>query len=221
MKKLLFVLILLGMSVPAGATVYVYNIKATDTGTSTSDGGGTWEPYNAPYGGYFIFGPGSTDNKVYIWAIWTWKNKAGKHAYAEDWGEANRMEAKIPAGQKTKWSWIVNYVDPNSRTLLTGDMKVKKVGSAKSTSCLSCHDSTALATLGDIDPNIPAKLSGASVVDDNEGPTWWDLWTEKLALTFNAKETLSGHTGDNFTAEAVKEAILDELRHAGYSTSSD
>ena len=70
-------------------------------------------------------------------------------------------------------------------------------------------------------PNIPAKLSGASVVDDNEGPTWWDLWTEKLALTFNAKETLSGHTGDNFTAEAVKEAILDELRHAGYSTSSD
>jgi hypothetical protein len=188
---------------------------------SSSDGGDTWYPYKDPYGGYFIFGPGSTDNKVYIWVIWTWKSGKTKNAYAENWGEAKRVEAMIPAAKTTKYSWIVDFVDANSRTVLMGDMKAQKVGSTKTASCLTCHTSLELASLGDITPNIPAKLSGSSVMDDNEGPTWWDLWTETLALTFNAKETLNGHTGGDFTAAAVKEMILYELDNAGYSTSSD
>jgi hypothetical protein len=221
MKKLLFVLILLAMSVPAGATVYVYNIKAVDTGMSTNDDGSTWDSYKKPFGGYFIFGPGSSDSKVDIWAIWTWKESGGKYAFAENWGEANRVEAQIPVGTKTKWSWIVNYVDPNSRTMVMGEMKVKKVGLAKSSTCLSCHSSQELAGLGDIAPNIPAKLVGSSVVDDNEGPTWWDMWTETLTLTFNTKATLKGHTDNHFTSVAVKDAILDDLHNAGYNTSTE
>jgi hypothetical protein len=221
MKKLLFVFILLVMAVPAGATVYVYNAKATDTGISTDDGGDTWSTYKTPYGGYFVFGPGSADNKVAIWAVWTWKNNGEKFAYAEDWDEVNLVEAKIPAGKTTKWSWIVNYIDVNNRTLLTGEMKVKKVGSAKSGTCLMCHDSTELATLGDIDPNIPAKLSGSSVAEYIDGTGSTDVWTEQLALTFNAKATLANHTESNFDAEAVKDAILDDLDSAGYFTGSD
>ena len=221
MKKLLFVFILLAMAVPALATVYVYNIKATDTGIFTNDQGDTWGKYKTSYGGYFIFGPGSTDDKVFIWTIWTGKDKSGKWADAEDWGEANRIEATVPSGKTTKHSWIVNYVDPNSRTLLMGDMKVQKVGSAKTASCLSCHTSGELATLGDIAPNVPAKLTGSSVVEFINGTVLTDYWTETLALSFNAKETLKGHTGNHFTAESVKDAILAALDSAGYSTSSD
>jgi hypothetical protein len=102
-----------------------------------------------------------------------------------------------------------------------GDMKAKKVGSAKTASCLSCHTSGELATLGDIAPNIPAKLAGSSVVQFINGAVLTDYWTETLTLSFNAKETLKGHTGNHFTAEAVKEEILDALAAAGYNTSSD
>ncbi|MGA2093631.1 MAG: hypothetical protein ABSH16_09515 [Sedimentisphaerales bacterium] len=217
MRQLLFVLLVLVLSVPAFATVFVYNIKDTDTGIYYSDD--EWSQYKDPYQGYFIVGPSSTEGKVEIWAIWTWKDKMGLHYWTEDRGDVNLVQADIPAGKKTKWMWVISDVNDQYRTLLTGEMKVKKVGSAKSATCLNCHSAGELATLGDIDPNIPATLAGYEIWDYSEGDpiTSRDLYTSTMKLTFNSKKTLENHVlYQNMDATSVKDELESELDAAGY-----
>jgi hypothetical protein len=224
MKQLMFVLLVLVLAVPAGASVFVYNIKMSNTGMycywDDSAGANIWSQYKEAYSGYFIIGPGSSGESIYLWAVWTGKDGKWKYAYTEDWGDIDLTQAGILAGKKTKWTWIMSDVNDEYRMLLTGDIKPKKIGSVKNKSCVSasCHSSADLADKGDIDPNIPATLTGYKIGDDKEeNPVnYRDLWTGKITLTLNTKLTLKAHLDGNFDAYDAMYGLLEDLDAAGY-----
>jgi hypothetical protein len=226
MKQLMFVLLVLVLAVPAGASVFVYNIKMSNTGMycywDDSAGANIWSQYKEAYSGYFIIGPGSSGEKIGVRAVWTGKEGKQKYAYTQDWGDMNLVQAGIIAGNKTKWTWIMSDVNDEYRMLLTGDIKPKKIGSVKNKSCVSasCHSSAELAALGDIDPNIPAKLAGYTIMDEKEGDpviTYRDLFIGKMTLTLNTKMTLKAHLDGNLDAYDATYGILNDLQDAGYN----
>jgi hypothetical protein len=226
MKRLLLVLLMLGLAVSASGSVLVYTMKSSDTGMEYDWDDDAqeymWYQWKGTYPGYMIIGPGSSGEKIGVRAVWTGKEGKQKYAYTQDWGDMNLVQAGIIAGNKTKWTWIMSDVNDEYRMLLTGDIKPKKIGSVKNKSCVSasCHSSAELAALGDIDPNIPAKLAGYTIMDEKEGDpviTYRDLFIGKMTLTLNTKMTLKAHLDGNLDAYDATYGILNDLQDAGYN----
>jgi hypothetical protein len=100
-----------------------------------------------------------------------------------------------------------------------GDCKIKKIGNHKKASCIGagCHSNAVeMTAIGDIDPNIPSKLTGYTVLDCNYGDNARDVRTEKITLTLNVKETLQNHQLGNLNAASVKDELVTEIEAAGY-----
>jgi hypothetical protein len=213
MKQILLVLLVLAFSVPAVALVYIYNIKSADTGMYYD--GYVWEQYKDPYGGYCVVGPGSDDTKVNMLYIWVSKDKSGYHYFTEDHSDVNLVTADIPAGKKTNWTWVISDANDQYRTMLSGAMKVQKIGKATSKSCLDCHSTGELATLGDIDPNIPSKMTGYAVWDYKEYSgdiaTYIDMYTSQITLSLNSKKTYLYH--DYTDAVDVRDDLIYEIEN--------
>lgn len=226
MKRLLFVLLVLGLAVPAGASVLIYTMKSSDTGMEydwdDDIGAYMWYQWKGTYPGYLIIGPGSSSESIELRAVWTDKYGKQKYAYTQYWGEIELVQASILASNKTKWTWILSDVEDEYRMLLTGDIKPIMIGSVKNKtykSCGSCHDSADLADKGDIDPNIPATLTGYTIMDEKEGDpviTYRDLFIGKMTLTLNTKMTLKAHLDGNLDAYDATYGVLYDLQDADY-----
>jgi hypothetical protein len=224
MKRFLFILLVLGIAVPAGADSFVYNLKISDTGVKWN--GGEWKQQKESEGGFLVIEPNGS-GAIDVWAVWLWKTGDGqKSASPENWGNISLTQADVPAGKKTKSLWLisdvdVNFVDPvnrNRRIMLTGDRKPTKISS-----CSKCHDSSEMATFDDedISPNIAASLAGYAIWDDTLGdPVYYrKLTIRTMSLKLNTKVTLEAHTGGNFKVEDAVNGILDDLYDAGYEVS--
>ena len=195
MKKILFALLLLAVTVPAGADVLVYSMS--EKGVSFLEDSPEWEMEKENIKGYIILEGGPGDDTVDMWVIATFKEKSEKdgktykYAAAESLGELEIITADI--GKKTIWI-ITSGDDEEQRILLTGDVKQTKIGSEIWT--------------------IAKKLTGDVIWDKEENPGQRDLGCVKTALSLHTKFTLyareEGYDGITATVELM-EYLVDEL----------
>jgi hypothetical protein len=205
MKHFLLVLLLLGIILPANATVLVYNLKETCTGTEygwdNENSAYEWNQYKENWSGFLLIeqtGPETAQIQV----VWTWKLGKQKYAEAENWGEINFIPVAFDNG---KAMHLISGSDNESRFLFSGASKMKKISAYKAASCSMCHNSIP----SDIAQVLPSSLSGYLICDDKIGDpvTHRDLWTSQYKLSLNVKYTLEGHLRD---ALDITDAI-DEL----------
>jgi hypothetical protein len=160
MKQLLLVLLILGMSMPAGANVLVYNMKASSVEykyNSDSNATGQIKDTNA----FVVFelpGGGSAG----VWDIYTYKakdpnGKMQNYCKGENRGISGFEHASL---SPTKAKWVISDAANGRSIILTGDVKTAKIRSHKS-SCNSCHD----PSKGTPTFDITSSFAGNSIKD--------------------------------------------------------
>ena len=193
MKKLLFVLLVLGLAVPVSADVLVYSSKQAGTNVSTEDGF-TWEQTKATETAYIIVEP-FNDGTAGIWAVNLWKEKdkfgkTTKFVEADEVGDVDLIEATV--GKKTMW--IISSVDPNNRTMLSGAAKLTKI------------DTDTVLVAG--------SLTGISIWDEPGDAGSRDLGSGKVTLKFNKVFTVfakeNGITNGGNAMTQLVEFLVDE-----------
>ncbi|MGA2171853.1 MAG: hypothetical protein ABSG82_02410 [Sedimentisphaerales bacterium] len=205
MKRLLLVLLVLGLSVPAVANVFVYNLKQSgvefEYNADTKDGEGAWvqSPKSSDTEYVVIQVDSNSPDSVNIYSINTQKGKD------PDTGEAYKNYTvdgpyTISFLQTTiaKNMWIVEgTLDDgyNTRITLSGQAKSSKIGS---------HTYT-----------VAAALSGYSIygsINDNQ-----DIGGGPVSLTLNSKITTALVSSD---ADVIG-AIDTYFQGLGYEPGSD
>jgi hypothetical protein len=192
MKKLLLILVVLALAVPAGANVFIYGSK--ETSASISYDWGTWEQSKESETAFVIVEPNDTDATAGLWAIEVWKEKGKdgktyKCAAAEEVGEVDLLKAQV--GKKLMW--VISSEGADSRAMLTGQAKPTKIG-----------DETVV---------VATSLTGTSIWDESESENERDLGTAKVALKLNAKLTLSEYA---LSGSEAMDAIMKDLVEEGY-----
>jgi len=200
MKRLLLVLLVLGLSVPAIADVFVYNLKQSGVEFGYNADKDAWGPTKSSYVSYVVIQVDSNSpDSVNIYSINTQKGKD------PDTGEAYKNYTvdgpyTISFLQTTiaKNMWIVEgTLDDgyNTRITLSGQAKSSKIGS---------HTYT-----------VAAALSGYSIygsINDNQ-----DIGGGPVSLTLNSKITTALVSSD---ADVIG-AIDTYFQGLGYEPGSD
>jgi hypothetical protein len=164
MKRLLLVLLVLGVSMPAGADVLVYNMKASNaeykynSDSSDSNAWGQIKDTNTAFVIFELPGGGSTN----VWAVYTYKakdpnGKTQNYCKGENWGILGFEHASL---SPTKAKWVISDASNGRRIILTGDVKTTNICSYKS-SCNSCHD----PSKGTPTFDITSSFTGYSIKD--------------------------------------------------------
>jgi hypothetical protein len=196
MKRLLLILVVFAVTIPASAEVFVYNSK--QSGTTISYDWGTWAQYKDTETSFVIV-ESTSDTTAGIWviAVWQYKDKSGqktKYAQAESVGEVDFIRTLI--GKKTMW--IISARDSNSQTMLSGQAKQIKLGSQ-----------TIIAA---------STLSGVSISEEAEFVNERDFSTGSMTMKLNTKLTTQYYQskgGDTM------ESILGDLVAQGYEDVSN
>jgi hypothetical protein len=214
MKQLLLILLVLAFSVPAGATVLVYNMKETCTGMDyfMDYGEYKWHQYKESWTGYLLIE--QTDaNTAKIQAIWTWKEGKQKYAEVENWGEVTFVAADLGKGKELR---IISASNDEERSLLTGASTMKKISAYKAASCDLCHSGDPIPP-GDIAQKLPSSLAGY-LVNDSADVAYRDIYISKMSLKLNAKYTLEGHLHNAMNIDDAVDSLLEFLQNEqGYN----
>ncbi|MBN2019368.1 MAG: hypothetical protein JW749_04010 [Sedimentisphaerales bacterium] len=190
MKKLLFVLLLLGLTVPVSADVLVYTMS--NKGISFMEDSPDWEMEKENIKGYIILEGGPGDDTVDMWVIATYKEKdkngkMQKYVSAESLGELGIITAD--AGKKTIWI-ITSGDNEDQRILLKGYVRNSKIGT------------------------IATKLVGNVIWDTEDNPGERDIGSSKVTLSLHTKYTLyaeeEGYDGITATMELMN-YLVNEL----------
>lgn len=169
MKRLFLILLVLGVSIPAGADVFVYNMKISDVEFEYEWDG--WELVKDSDTQFIIIERAGSDS-IKVWTIDTWKEKDpnGKmqnYYEAEYDGEIGFVEAQV--GKKLMWM-ITGTADGDDRNLLTGEAKPTKIGVAT--------------------PTVAAKLAGMSLFDvEDSGDRY--IGYSKMTMSLDKKMSFS------------------------------
>jgi hypothetical protein len=118
MKRLLLVLLVLGVSMPAGADVLVYNMKASNaeykynSDSSDSNAWGQIKDTNTAFVIFELPGGGSTN----VWAVYTYKakdpnGKTQNYCKGENWGTFVVKPDKGKVGHIRRIQWTPYYSD--------------------------------------------------------------------------------------------------------------
>jgi hypothetical protein len=133
MKRLLLVLLVLGLSVPAIADVFVYNKK--NSGVEFEYYGDSWTQSNpsSDSGQYLIIEPNYNDNTVNILEADTWKEKdegGVTHKYYEAYEIGTLAFLQTRIGSKQMWIISGNGTGDsnNTRIIISGQPKSTKIG---------------------------------------------------------------------------------------------
>jgi hypothetical protein len=195
MKKLLLVLLVLGVSLPAGAEVFIYN--SNQSGTEFEYDGSEWTQYKV--GGrttYVVIEPNSDDaNFVNVWSVDTWRGKDANgvmHNYYEvqDMVTLEFIQARIG----NKLMWIVPIVGDTEYDLLTGQAKKVKIDAENHT--------------------IPVTLTGYFIWNESD-VDYRDEGAGTTSMKLNAKMTKQWHS---LGGEDAKDAIVAYLESKGYES---
>jgi hypothetical protein len=212
MKQLLLILLVLAFSVPASATVLVYNIKETCTGMDyyMDYGEYKWHQYKESWTGYLLIEQIDA-NTAEVQAVWTWKEGKQKYAEVENWGKVAFIAADLGNGKELQ---IISASNDEERSLFTGASKIKKISAYKAASCDLCHGSD-IVPPGDIAQKLPSSLAGYLVTDYKEGDplTYRDIYTSKMSLNLNAKYTLEGHLHNAMNINDAVDSLLEFLEN--------
>jgi len=172
MKRLLLVLLVLGLSVPAIADVFVYNLKQSGVEFGYNADKDAWAPTKSSYVSYVVIQVDSNSpDSVNIWAIDTWKEKDA------DTGETTKYYTvdgpyTISFLQTTiakKNTWIAEGISSdqsNTRVMVSGQAKSTKIGTDTYT--------------------VAATLSGYAIFGDIADE---DVGGGPVSLTLNSKIT--------------------------------
>lgn len=179
MKRLLLVLLVLGLSVPAVADVFIYNLKQSGVEFEDQEGEGNWtQSSKVSYTSYAIIevnmdGP----SLVSLWSVDTWK-ESGKNYYDVNEEDVNTFKL-LPAQNGTKWILLTDG------TLLTGQVKSTKIGNQNLT--------------------IATKLTGYFIWQDLTGG---DIGAGTMSLQLNATMTKNWHAISGAEAKDALVAYL-------------
>jgi hypothetical protein len=211
MKKFLFVLLLLGIAVPASADVLVYSLKAGNAGYRYNLDSKTWGVIKDANTAFVIFAPpGQSSDSIDVVAVYTWKGKDKQnYVMRESWGTLGFDYATVSS---TKAKWVISAAANGRRIVLNGDVKPTKIAS-----CGKCHTPNEITgfTQDEIKPNLAAALTGYTIEDKTDAHGDRDLCTTSMSLKLNTKETAKTHP-DVATAEDAANDIISNLEGAGY-----
>jgi hypothetical protein len=178
MKRLLLVLWVLGVSMPASADVLVYNMKASNAEYKYNSDSNAWGQIEDTNTAFVIFELPSGDS-TNVWAVYTWKakdpnGKMQNYCKGENWGTLGFDHASL---SPTKAKWVISDAANGRRIILTGDVKTTNICSYKS-SCNSCHD----PSKGTIKFDTTFSFTGYSIEDRTDVNNNRDLCTTALSL---------------------------------------
>jgi hypothetical protein len=211
MKQFLFVLLVLGLAIPASADVYVYNLKASSTGLGYQSSSDVWRLIKDANAGFVILEePTNFDSKVdlNVWVVSTWKGKDKKnYVMAASLGTLNFEDAWLTK----KDVWTVTGADKTGRIILTGDEKELTLSSYKS-SCNQCHS----PSRGALEDYIAPSLSGYAIADTTDKDGNRILNTTTMSLKLNTKLSIATHPDIDLAEDAAKSIVDDLVNNAGY-----
>jgi hypothetical protein len=193
MKKLLLVLLILGLSLPASAEVFIYNLKQSGTEYQYDEGG--WTQSKVSSTSYLVIEPNIDDaNFVNVWSVDTWKEKddTGKmqnYYEVQDVFTLELIQAQI--GNKLMWIMPVAIGDGDNG-LLTGQAKTRKIGTVNHT--------------------IAATLTGYFIWHETDGD-YRDEGAGTMSLKLSSKMTNDWHA---LSGEDAANAIVAYLESKGY-----
>jgi hypothetical protein len=156
MKRLLLVLLVLGLSVPAIADVFVYNLKQSGVEFGYDEDKDAWAPKKSSYVSYVVIQVDISASDVNIWAIDTWKEKdtdeddtpiTVKYYTIDGPYTISFLQTTIAK----KNTWIVEGISSdeyNTRIMVSGQEKLTKIGTENYTVAATL---TGYAIYGDIE----------------------------------------------------------------------
>jgi hypothetical protein len=201
MKRLIMILIILAIAVPAGAKglVLVYNMKQSNANIEWDDGAKQWSQAKEAETAFVIIEPtGSNSAGVFFVSTWSEKDDTGKVkklARAESKGEFELITAQ--SGKKQIWT--ITAEDGNNRVMVSGEAKAGKIGTST--------------------PTFASKLSGISIWDEEDGSDR-RIGSGKITLGLNASYTNEADQ-KNLTGEQAMEALIEHLvKDLGYTEST-
>jgi len=118
-KKVLLVLLLLGVAVPASADVFIYAMS--DKGITFLEGSPEWEMEKESVKGYVVLETGG--DSVNMWAIGTAKFEGKKYAGVESLGSLNALGDGKPA--------VISDANESRRIFLVGQAKETTINGKK------------------------------------------------------------------------------------------
>ncbi|MGD0552755.1 MAG: hypothetical protein ABSB25_08895 [Sedimentisphaerales bacterium] len=183
MKRLLLVLLVLGLSAPAIADVFVYNFKQSGVELEYNADTDAWVQSKLSGTTYVVIQVDSDSNSVNIWSIDTSKEKDPDTGETTKYYTVNGPDTvnflQTPIAKKNTWI-IEGTLDDSTRLMLSGPSKSAKIGSKTYT--------------------VAAALSGYSIygsIDDE------DLVGGTLSLTLNSTITKVMVSSDADVAGAI------------------
>jgi hypothetical protein len=213
MKRLLFVLLVLGWAISARAEVLVYDMKASNAGFGYIADSNTWAQIKDANTAFVIVESTTEGDTANIWAIYTWKGK-DKKKYAMDVNLGQAITGAATVGSKQ----VGFVVDANTenRIQLAGNNKLVTIGKKTNQSCLGCHTADELTTLGNLDANCPPSLTGYEIKIKTDADGNKKLCTSTLSSKLDIAKTLAAH-GNVDTAEDEADTLISDLYDAGYT----
>jgi hypothetical protein len=167
MKRLLFVLLVIGIASTAGADVLVYNVKQAQV--EMQNNSNVWSQLKASYSDYFVIEP-QTNGTANVQAVLTYKakdlnGKLQNYYTIQDMGTLTLLQ--VQAGTKQKW--ILTGSVSQLQIVLIGDGKPARKAPGdhgNGPHCSNCHSGRA-----DRVP-LPASaptMTGSSVWNQADG----------------------------------------------------
>jgi hypothetical protein len=198
MKKWLLVLLVLGVAVPAVADVFIYNVKQRGVDFYYDEDKESWTKSKASGSGtYLIAEPNYDENTVNIWEAETWKEKDEETGETYKYYEVGDMYTldflQTQIGKKLMWIISGTNDAYNTRIMLAGQEKLKKIGTENHT--------------------VAAALTGYAI--------WGDIVDEDLgggavSLTLNSKFTLYVQDSEEDAATAISDYLENVLGYEPY-----
>lgn len=207
MKRLLVVLLALGLSVPAMAqstdvNAFVYNLKQSGVEFEYDSGTSAWVKSPKSNHTFYVVVEvdGSAPTSINLWSVETWKEKdAGvttNYYTKEGPSDINFIETPIA----NKMMWIASGdVGNNTLIMVSGQAKLKKIGTTTYT--------------------VAATMSGYAIFGDIEPDE--DIGGNTVSLTLNPKITTALVAQVLIDSGDVDSAISDYLEGLGYVFSPD
>jgi len=212
MKRLLLVVLILGLSVPASAEVLVYSAKQAEVEMQSNSG--VWLQLKGSYTDFYVIEP-LANNTAAVLSVMTYKQKdlTGKmqnYYITQDLGTFTMLQVQVGTKQK----WVISGTHAQLKITMTGDWKPgkKALGDhGNGPNCSNCHNNR---------PNrvaVPANattMAGSSVWDQTTGADR-SIGSAKITAKFNAAMTSQVGVNGYNTSQAV-DYIVGTLTAKGF-----
>jgi hypothetical protein len=212
MKRLLFVLLMLGISLPAIADVLVYNV--TQAEIEMQNNSNVWSQVKGNYKDYFVIEP-QTNGTANVWSIMTYKAKdsSGKmqnYYTTQNMGALTLLQVQVG----TKQQWILTGASGQINITLNGNWipgKKAPGDHGNGPLCSTCHSGRPdRATT----PASAPSMAGSSMWDQTSG-TNRSIGSAKITMKMDTKTTALV-AKNSYTSSDTVNYLVGTLTAKGY-----